>query len=199
MWPEVSMSVLSGGVRGIGAPTCAWRRPRRSLPPRVRTSARLWAPGHEDERAVRRSVPVARAHGWSVPRRGAGNQMAPRDRSGSAGAAAPASTTSASTPGKTPAEAARAGVGRCQSAPESRREVADREARRTRPEVAPGRDPVDRARLVEGFGHVQLCALENTLRDPEGDPVDEVALPQLERRRRCFLQAREVGEVATEG
>ena len=51
---------------------------------------------------------------------------------------------------------------------------------------------------VQRLGHVQLRALEHALRDPEGDPVDEVPLPQLERRRRRLVEAREVGQVAAE-
>ena len=50
----------------------------------------------------------------------------------------------------------------------------------------------------ELFGHRDVRRLEHALGDPEGDPVDEVALPQLERRGRRLLQAREVGQVAAE-
>ena len=48
------------------------------------------------------------------------------------------------------------------------------------------------------LGHVELRALEDALGDPERDPVDEVPLPQLERRGRGLLQPREVREVAAE-
>ena len=67
-----------------------------------------------------------------------------------------------------------------------------------RAEVAVGADPVDRARLRELLRHVQLRALEHALGDPERDPVDEVALPELERRGRRLVEAREVGQVAAE-
>ena len=59
-------------------------------------------------------------------------------------------------------------------------------------------DPVERACRGERLGHVQLRALEDALRDPEGDAVDEVALPELERRRRRDVEAGEVGQVAAE-
>ena len=71
-------------------------------------------------------------------------------------------------------------------------------------EVAPeprspyGRDPVDRARVVQLLRHVQLRALEDALGDPERDAVDEEALPELEGRGRRLLQAGEVGQVAAE-
>ena len=61
-----------------------------------------------------------------------------------------------------------------------------------------GPDPVERARLRERLGHVQLRALQHALGDPERDPVDEVALPELERRGRRHVEAREVGQVAAE-
>ncbi len=51
---------------------------------------------------------------------------------------------------------------------------------------------------MQRLGHVELRALEDALGDPERDAVDEVALPELERRRRCLLQSWEVGEVAAE-
>ena len=51
---------------------------------------------------------------------------------------------------------------------------------------------------MQCLGHVELRALEHALGDPERDPVDEVALPQFERRGRRLLQTREVGEVAAE-
>ena len=53
--------------------------------------------------------------------------------------------------------------------------------------------------LVQLLRHVELRALQDALRDPEGDAVDEVALPELERRGRRLLQAREIGEVAAKG
>ena len=51
---------------------------------------------------------------------------------------------------------------------------------------------------MEGLRHVQLRPLQHALGDSERDAVDEVALPERERRGRRFLQAREVGEVAPE-
>ncbi len=51
---------------------------------------------------------------------------------------------------------------------------------------------------MERLRHVQLRPLQHALGDPECDAVDEVALPERERRGRRFLQAREVGEVAPE-
>ena len=51
---------------------------------------------------------------------------------------------------------------------------------------------------MERLRHVQLRALQHALGDSERDAVDEVALPERERRGRRFLQAREVGEVAPE-
>ena len=56
-------------------------------------------------------------------------------------------------------------------------------------EVAARRDPVDRARLVQRLGHVDLRALEDAVGDPEGDPVHEEALPEGERRGRRLLRA----------
>ena len=54
-------------------------------------------------------------------------------------------------------------------------------------EVAVGPDPVERAGRGQRLGHVQLRPLQDALGDPERDPVDEKALPELERRgrRRC--------------
>ena len=52
---------------------------------------------------------------------------------------------------------------------------------------------------MQRLRHVQMRGLEDTLRDPKRDPVHEQALPELERRRRCLLQARKVGQVAAEG
>ena len=46
--------------------------------------------------------------------------------------------------------------------------------------------------------HVEVRALEHPLGDPEGDPVHEVALPELERDRRRLREAREVGQVPAE-
>ena len=66
-------------------------------------------------------------------------------------------------------------------------------------EVAVRSDPVERARLRQRFGHVQLRALQHPLGEPERDPVDEEALPELERRGRRDVEAREVGQVAAEG
>ena len=51
---------------------------------------------------------------------------------------------------------------------------------------------------MERLRHVQLRSLQHALGDSERDAVDEVALPERERRGRRFLQAREVGEVAPE-
>ena len=45
----------------------------------------------------------------------------------------------------------------------------------------------------------ELRALEHALGDPERDPVDEEALPELERRGRRLLEPGEVGQVAAEG
>ena len=45
---------------------------------------------------------------------------------------------------------------------------------------------------------MQVRALQDALRDPEGDAVDEVALPELERGGRRLLEAREVRQVAAE-
>jgi len=52
---------------------------------------------------------------------------------------------------------------------------------------------------VQLLGHVQVGSLEDALGDPEGDPVDEQALPELERCRRGDVEPREIGEIATEG
>ena len=53
--------------------------------------------------------------------------------------------------------------------------------------------------VCKRLGHMDVRTLKNSLGDAERDPVDEVPLPQLERRRRRFLEAGEVGEVTTEG
>ena len=60
-------------------------------------------------------------------------------------------------------------------------------------------DPVDGALLLQLGRHVQVRAFEHLLGDPERDPVDEVALPEADRRRGRVLQPWEVPEVATEG
>ena len=51
---------------------------------------------------------------------------------------------------------------------------------------------------MQSLGHQQVRGLQHALGDAERDPVDEVALPELERRRRRLLQPREVGEIAAE-
>ncbi len=43
---------------------------------------------------------------------------------------------------------------------------------------------------------MQLRPLQDAFRDPEGDAVDEVALPELEGRRRRDVEPREIGQVA---
>src|SRR4029077_607984 len=80
--------------------------------------------------------------------------------------------------------AASARARRRQRRAEPGREVADRQRARPRAEVAGRADPEDRALVVQFLGHVQVGALEHALRDPERDPVDEEALPELERRGR---------------
>src|SRR6188508_2259788 len=81
---------------------------------------------------------------------------------------------------------------------EAGRQVRDPERAGTGAQI-PGRaDPVDRALVVQRLGHQEMGALEHALGDPERDPVDEVALPELERRGRRLLQAGEVREVAAE-
>ena len=62
-----------------------------------------------------------------------------------------------------------------------------------------GPDPVERARVRQSLRHVQLRALQHALGQPERDPVDEQALPELERGGRRDVEAREVGQVAAEG
>ena len=59
-------------------------------------------------------------------------------------------------------------------------------------------DPVDRAGPVDLLRHEQVCALQHALGDPERDPVDEEALPQLERGGRSIGEARKVRQVAPE-
>ena len=44
----------------------------------------------------------------------------------------------------------------------------------------------------------EVRGLQHSLGDAEGDPVDEVALPQRERRGRRLAEPREVGQVAAE-
>src|SRR3990172_9367069 len=112
---------------------------------------------------------------------------------------ATSTTATSTTAGEPAATTTRARVRRRERRAEARREVSDGEAGRPRAEVATGGDPVDRTRLVERLWHVELRALENALGDAECDPIDEVPLPQLERRRRRFVEAREVREVAAEG
>ena len=51
---------------------------------------------------------------------------------------------------------------------------------------------------MELRGHQQLRALQHALGDPERDPVDEEALPELEGRGRRLAETREVHEVAAE-
>ena len=46
---------------------------------------------------------------------------------------------------------------------------------------------------------MELRALQNALGQPERDPVDEQALPELECGGRSDVEARKVGQVATEG
>ena len=48
------------------------------------------------------------------------------------------------------------------------------------------------------LGHVQVRGLEDAVGNPERDPVDEKALPQLERGGRREIQPRKVSEVAPE-
>jgi hypothetical protein len=74
--------------------------------PRSGLSTRLWERGDAVRHAALRSGCVARAHGSSVPRPGAGNQMAVEDRSGLAEASAAASTPAASAAGEAAAGAA---------------------------------------------------------------------------------------------
>src|SRR5262245_48831993 len=112
-------------------------------------------------------------------------------------AAASAAAPSAAAREAAPSSAATR-VRRSERASETGREIADRKAGRTGAEVAVGRDPVDRARLVQRLGHVQLSALEYPLGDPERDAVHEVALPERQRGGRCLLESREVREVAAE-
>ena len=52
--------------------------------------------------------------------------------------------------------------------------------------------------VVELGWHREMRGLEHAVGDPERDSVDEIALPQLERRRRRVLQAREVSQVVAE-
>src|SRR5688500_5069146 len=87
------------------------------------------------------------------------------------GLAEPASAASATASATARAAAtatARPRARRREGVSEPRGEVADRKRARTRAEVAARRDPVDRARLVQLLGHVDVCALEHALRDPEG-------------------------------
>ena len=113
--------------------------------------------------------------------------------------ASPSATASTTTaPGESSSEALGPRVRRRQGIAEAGREVTNREARRSRPEVGRRRDPVDRARVVDRFWHVDVCGLEHPLGDPERDPVHEIALPQLERGRRRLLETREVREVPPE-
>src|SRR5262245_38390400 len=81
--------------------------------------------------------------------------------SDSADPAAASTAAATSTARESATAAAGSRVRRSESTPEPRCEVADRQARRTRAEIAVGGDPVDRARLVERLGHVQLRALED--------------------------------------
>ena len=66
-------------------------------------------------------------------------------------------------------------------------------------ELATVRDPVDRRCLRELLGHSKMGRLQDTVGDPEGDPVDEEPLPEGERRGRRLLEAWEVGEIAAKG
>src|SRR4051812_19342553 len=116
----------------------------------------------------------------------------------SPGAAAPAAAAASAPSGEPAAASAGAAAGRGERRAEAGAQVGDAERRRAAAEVAGRADPEDRARLVELLGHVQLRVLQHALGDPEGDPVDEVALPELERCRRRVLEAREVLEVVPE-
>src|SRR4051812_30222916 len=113
-------------------------------------------------------------------------------------ATASAATASAATAGEAATAAARAAAGRGERLAEAGAEVGDPERGRPAAEVARGADPIDRARVVQLLGHVQLGVLEHALRDPERDAIHEVSLPELERRGRRVLETGEVLEVAAE-
>src|SRR5215208_1545661 len=112
--------------------------------------------------------------------------------------AAPTTTAASATSAREAASAA-ARAGRCERRAEPRRKIPDDERSGAGAEVSRRADPVDPALVVHGSRHQQVGALEDALGDSERDPIDQVALPELEGRRRRFLQAREVRQVAAEG
>ena len=212
--PEPVTFVL--GAERAGLPAEVWSsestRPRRSRGGRRRVAQRRRSPARS------RSTSTAARLGSSESASGCRHERpdaprparrpdAPRPRRGDAartgGGASPgaaASTAAAATAAAREAAAGRAGAGRGRSErrAEARREVADAERARPGAEVAVRADPVDASSPRAAPRACGAAPLEHALGDPERDPVDEVALPELERGRRRVAEPREVGEVAAE-
>ncbi len=108
---------------------------------------------------------------------------AARARGRLAEASAATSAAATATTGEAASTAAPARVRRREGIAEARGKVADGEARRARPEVAVQARSSRSRSPRERLGHVELRTLEDALGDPERDPVDEEALPELRASR----------------